>query len=120
MATLIARLRQASEEMLRQARDDAGPSQELYRAGDAPGCRPRTHKRGFPRGPLAGRSARLVVTIGMPGNSVRSGKSLALESRAEAPPAQQSEARAQGAFQWPFLLLDHMRERNRHPEGKGE
>jgi hypothetical protein len=47
--------------------DDAGPSQGFPRSGDAPGCRPCEYrKQGFPRGLLARRSARLVVTMGMP------------------------------------------------------
>src|SRR5215469_8388442 len=33
-----------------------------------------------------------------------------LENGSKALPARQIEARAQGAFQWPLLQLDHMRE----------
>jgi putative NADPH-quinone reductase len=48
------------------ARDDAGGGESLSRTDHSPGIAFAYQKQGFPRRLLAGRSARIVVTIGMP------------------------------------------------------
>jgi putative NADPH-quinone reductase len=48
------------------ARDDAGAPQGLSEQVMRPGVALEYRKHGFPRGLLAGRSARIIVTMGMP------------------------------------------------------